>query len=92
MPHPSHTDLYSMLDPCAINHHRGKEGRGGRAERRRGMTRKRQIGGGKRVMESKKCVCVCAGGRGSPATQDLVMSADTTTPGEKSHKQVGLLR
>lgn len=27
MPHPSHTDLYSMLDPSAINHHQGKDGK-----------------------------------------------------------------
>lgn len=27
MPHPSHTDLYSVLDPFAINYHQGKERR-----------------------------------------------------------------
>lgn len=38
MPHPSHTDLYSTLDACAINHYRGEERRGWRGtevERRR---------------------------------------------------------
>lgn len=41
MPHPSHTDLYSTLDPCAINHHQGKERRGQRGEEvhRRGKGR-----------------------------------------------------
>lgn len=28
MPHPSRTDLYSTLDPCAINHYQGEESRG----------------------------------------------------------------
>lgn len=34
MPHPSHTDLYSMLDPSAINHHRGKDRDGSRETQR----------------------------------------------------------
>lgn len=52
MPHPSRTDLYSTLDPCAINHYQGEESRGGEQgmERRRGRTkRKGQMGGGRAV-------------------------------------------
>lgn len=52
MPHPSRTDLYSMLDPCAINHHQGEERNG--IERRRDRTkRKGQMGGGRAVQRQE---------------------------------------
>lgn len=75
MPHPSPTDLYSTLDPCAINHHQGEEKREKGMERPRGKTKRRgQMGGGTvakrqetRVMERGRegggaVCCLRAGG------------------------------
>ena len=55
MPHPSHTDLYSTLDPCAINHHQG-EGRRGivEVERRGQMGEGRQESDGEKAIEGKE--------------------------------------